>query len=194
MRPRKAFGFPKNKLPEREQDELFDEFPFDEHPENEVGFLAEEASALDWAGLDRVCLDCGEKGRGNEGCAHREVARLTEASRSVGEAVARLRRAAAEHRAASRALRALVMAEVGRDRAEIEMKPEPAANGACARCEEQERDAAPETVESAETERCGEEEPEEAKSKPRRKKRAKEEGALRPAPVKKPNSQMSLFE
>jgi hypothetical protein len=50
------------------------------------------------------------------------VARLVAPSRAAGEMIARLRLAAAEHRAASRALRALVTSELSRDRAELTTK------------------------------------------------------------------------
>jgi hypothetical protein len=77
--------------------------------------------------LERACLWCGGDGGVNEGCEHREIARFAGASRAVEEAVLRLRQAASEHRAAARALRTLALAEVARDRAELETRPaEPA--------------------------------------------------------------------
>ncbi|WP_437735688.1 hypothetical protein [Sorangium sp. So ce1335] len=77
--------------------------------------------------LERICIDCGSSGGGgHDGCAHRERARFQAPSRAALELVARLRRAAAEHRAAARALRALVNAESARGRAELERaEPEP---------------------------------------------------------------------
>ncbi|WP_437757792.1 hypothetical protein [Sorangium sp. So ce1389] len=77
--------------------------------------------------LERICIDCGSTGGGgHDGCAHRERARFHAPPRAAIELVARLRRAAAEHRAAARALRALVTAEHARGRAELERaEPEP---------------------------------------------------------------------
>ncbi len=49
--------------------------------------------------------------------------RLETPSRAVRDAVARLRRVAAEHRAAARALRALALAEVARGNGELEAIP-----------------------------------------------------------------------
>ncbi len=74
-------------------------------------------------GKRRACVDCGGSGGGRDGCEHREIAHFEAPTRAVEEAIARLRRAAAEHRAASRALRALVMTEVARGRAELETAP-----------------------------------------------------------------------
>lgn len=73
--------------------------------------------------LDRVCLWCGGDGRAHEGCQHREIARFAGHSRAVEEATLRLQQAASEHRAAARAMRALALAEVARDRAELETHP-----------------------------------------------------------------------
>ncbi len=63
--------------------------------------------------IAQLCLECGA-----EGCReHDEVARLDEPSRVLLEAIARLRRTAAEHRAATRSLRVLVLSkEVARGR------------------------------------------------------------------------------
>jgi hypothetical protein len=75
------------------------------------------------------------------------VARLVAPSRAAGEMIARLRLAAAEHRAASRALRALVTSELSRDRAELTTKkpvvapakpPTEAEQVPCPRCAERE--------------------------------------------------------
>ncbi|MEO5726234.1 MAG: hypothetical protein ABI134_05420 [Byssovorax sp.] len=97
------------------RDEIADAFPSDDAVVIEVASFAEETRAN-----ERICLGCGGDGSRHEGCSHAEVARLHEPSRAAGEMVARLRRAAAEHRAASRALRALVTSELGRGRAELE--------------------------------------------------------------------------
>jgi hypothetical protein len=102
-------------LPSR--DELEDAFPSDDAVVIEIAAFAEETTTRPH---ERICLGCGGDGSRHEGCSHTEVARLHEPSRAAGEMVARLRRAAAEHRAASRALRALVTSELGRGRAELE--------------------------------------------------------------------------
>jgi hypothetical protein len=73
--------------------------------------------------LDRVCLWCGGDGRAHEGCEHREIARFASPSRAIEEAALRLQQAASEHRAAARAMRALALSEVARDRAELETHP-----------------------------------------------------------------------
>ncbi len=101
-------------LPSR--DEIEDAFPSDDAVVIEIASVAEETTRPN----ERICLGCGGDGSRHEGCSHAEVARLHEPSRAAGEMVARLRRAAAEHRAASRALRALVTSELGRGRAELE--------------------------------------------------------------------------
>jgi hypothetical protein len=80
----------------------------------------------------RVCLACGGDAPSHE-CAHDEVARLEAPSRAVQEAVSRLRRAAAEHRAATRALRAQVLSEVARGRGDLETAP-PVRPLPCPRC------------------------------------------------------------
>src|SRR5512132_4329649 len=97
------------------RDEIADAFPSDDAVVLEMASFIEETRAN-----ERICLECGGDGSRHEGCSHAEVARLHEPSRAAGEMVARLRRAAAEHRAASRALRALVTSELGRGRAELE--------------------------------------------------------------------------
>jgi hypothetical protein len=94
------------------RDELTDAFPSDDAVVIEIASFAEETRAN-----ERICLWCGGDSSRHEGCDHAEVARLHEPSRAAGEMVARLKRAAAEHRAASRALRALVTSELGRGRA-----------------------------------------------------------------------------
>jgi hypothetical protein len=105
------------------------------------------APSEDGEALGRVCLACGGDGHAHDGCAHGEIARLSAPSRTVHEAVARLRRAATEHRAAARALRVLVLTEVARERAELESsepepepeaEPERAAPLPCPRCAERE--------------------------------------------------------
>ena len=103
------------------RDEIADAFPPDDAVVIEIASFAEETRAD-----ERICLGCGGDGSRHEGCSHAEIARLHEPSRAAGEMVARLRRAAAEHRAASRALRALVTSELGRGRAELETTTIPA--------------------------------------------------------------------
>lgn len=83
--------------------------------------------------IGRLCLACGGDGDLPDGCDHDEVARLDAPSRAVHEARGRLRRAAAEHRAAARALRVLVLSEVARDRGDLETKPAPRPEP-CPRC------------------------------------------------------------
>ncbi|MGK3965928.1 hypothetical protein WMF38_17330 [Sorangium sp. So ce118] len=103
------------------------EDPVDAIPPDDTA--ADETFSGDGAppSLERICIDCGSSGGGgHDGCAHRERARFHAPPRAALELVARLRRAAAEHRAAARALRALVTAEHARGRAEIERaEPEP---------------------------------------------------------------------
>lgn len=123
------------------RDEITDAFPPDDAVVIEMATFTEEPRAN-----ERFCLTCGGDGSRHEGCTHAEIARLQEPSRAAGEMIARLRRAAAEHRAASRALRALVTAELHRGRAEIEEAPPPApfaasrapASPPCPRCVERE--------------------------------------------------------
>lgn len=116
------------------RDELADAFPPDDAVVIEIASFAEETRAN-----ERICLGCGGDGSRHEGCSHAEIARLHEPSRAAGEMVARLRRAAAEHRAASRALRALVTSELGRGRAELETTAIPA---------EREAEATPAAIEA----------------------------------------------
>ena len=99
--------------------------------------------------LGRICLDCGGDGHAHDGCAHLEIARLDGDSRNASEVVLRLRRAVAEHRAAARALRGLVLSEVARGRAQVEspavetVPPRAAEDAlACARCAERDADPA----------------------------------------------------
>lgn len=122
------------------RDEITDAFPPDDAVVLEMAAFTEESRAN-----ERICLTCGGDGSRHEGCSHGEIARLHEPSRAAGEMIARLRRAAAEHRAASRALRALVTAELGRGRAEIETMPVPQVPASratpsppCPRCTERE--------------------------------------------------------
>ncbi len=73
--------------------------------------------------FDRVCLACGG---GHEGCEHRERVSFHLPSPVIRSRIERLRRAAAEHRAAERALRALSLSEHARGRADVEVQaPEP---------------------------------------------------------------------
>ncbi|WP_438027819.1 hypothetical protein [Sorangium sp. So ce233] len=103
------------------------EDPIDAIPPDDTAADEAFSSAGGPLSLDRICIDCGSSGGGgHDGCAHRERARFQAPSRAALELVARLRRAAAEHRAAARALRALVTAEHARGRAELERaEPEP---------------------------------------------------------------------
>jgi hypothetical protein len=79
--------------------------------------------------IAHLCLTCG-----TEDCReHDEAARLDAPSRAVREAIAKLRRAAAEHRAATRALRVLVLTEAARGRGDLETKAAPAVEP-CPRC------------------------------------------------------------
>ena len=102
-------------------------------------------------GGGRVCIACGGDGRGHEGCEHAEIAELSAPSATAREAVARLRRAATEHRAAARALRVVVLSDMARGRAELQLReiaaaPAAAAGGEpapCARCAEREAGADP---------------------------------------------------
>jgi hypothetical protein len=87
----------------------------------------------DTTSIDRLCLACGGDGTAHDGCAHGEIARLDEPSRAIRDAVARLERAAAEHRAAVRALRVLVLSEVARGRGDLETAPAPKPEP-CPRC------------------------------------------------------------
>ncbi|MGK3991007.1 hypothetical protein WME99_48620, partial [Sorangium sp. So ce136] len=121
MRSRKAAAVVVEELPSNED-------PVDAIPPDDTA--ADEAFSGDGGphSLERICIDCGSSsgGGGHDGCAHRERARFHAPPRAALELVARLRRAAAEHRAAARALRALVTAEHARGRAELERaEPEP---------------------------------------------------------------------
>ncbi|WP_437637535.1 hypothetical protein [Sorangium sp. So ce854] len=120
MRSRKAAAVVVEELPPPED-------PIDAIPPDDTAADEAFSSAGGPLSLDRICIDCGSSGGGgHDGCAHRERARLQAPSRAALELVARLRRAAAEHRAAARALRALVNAERARGRAELERaEPEP---------------------------------------------------------------------
>lgn len=141
MRPRKLNGAALRGPP---REDIMDVFPADDVPMNEVSPPPDEPPELPGSG--RVCIACGGEGGGREGCEHAEVARLEAPSRAVMEAVARLQQAAAEHRAAVRAVRSLVMSEVARGRAELEVKPPPPRAEAttavvCPRCAEQEAES-----------------------------------------------------
>ena len=103
----------------------------DAMPSDEVGEQDED----DGEPLGRVCLACGGAGGGPEGCEHAEVAELSAPSRAVREAVARLKRAVAEHRAAARALRVLVLSEMARGRGDLRVALPPSREPlACGRC------------------------------------------------------------
>ncbi|WP_437280442.1 hypothetical protein WME90_07730 [Sorangium sp. So ce375] len=113
MRSRKAAAVVVEELPPAE--EPIDAIPPDDAAADEPSSAVREPLAL-----ERICIDCGSSGAAHDGCAHRERARFHAPPRAALELVARLRRAAAEHRAAARALRSLVTAEHARGRAEIE--------------------------------------------------------------------------
>lgn len=83
--------------------------------------------------IDRLCLTCGGDGTAHDGCPHAEIAHLTEPSRAIRDALTRLERAAAEHRAAARALRVQVLSEVARGRGDLETAPAPKPEP-CPRC------------------------------------------------------------
>lgn len=136
-------------------------FPSDDAGVVEIAESAERAENDEGSRPNEpICLACGGDGSRHEGCDHVEVARLVAPSRAAGEMVARLRLAAAEHRAASRALRALVTSELSRDRAELTTKrpaeaPAKAAAEAdaeqvpCPRCAEREAEGAPAIITAA---------------------------------------------
>lgn len=138
--------------PASSEDEIGDTFPPDDAAGMEVADRIESAEVASTSRKNEaICLACGGDGSRHEGCDHAEVARLHEPSRAAGEMIARLRAAAAEHRAASRALRALVTSELSRDRADLTTKRPVAAPVAalaegspapCARCAEREADGA----------------------------------------------------
>ncbi|WP_437328181.1 hypothetical protein [Sorangium sp. So ce381] len=96
------------------------EEPIDAIPPDDTAADEPISAVREPLALDLICIDCGSSGGAYDGCAHRERARFHAPPRAALELVARLRRAAAEHRAAARALRALVTAEHARGRAEIE--------------------------------------------------------------------------
>src|SRR4051812_34987588 len=105
------------------EDEIGDTFPSDDAVVIELREVAEVAEVAATPRMNEpICLACGGDGSRYEGCDHAEVARLHEPSRAAGEMIDRLRKAAAEHRAASRALRALVTSELSRDRADLTTK------------------------------------------------------------------------
>lgn len=105
------------------RDEIAEVFPSDDAGVIEIVEATERAENDEGSRPNEpICLACGGDGSRHEGCDHAEVARLLAPSRAAGEIIARLRLAAAEHRAASRALRALVTSELSRDRAELTTK------------------------------------------------------------------------
>ena len=127
------------------RDEIGDAFPPDDAVVIEIGHVSDSAEKT--RANEPICLACGGDGARHDGCDHAEVARLHEPSRAAGEMIERLRKAAAEHRAASRALRALVTSELSRDRADLTTKrpveasaPAPAGGSEvpCPRCAERE--------------------------------------------------------
>ncbi|AUX20826.1 hypothetical protein SOCEGT47_013000 [Sorangium cellulosum] len=118
MRPRKAAARVIEELPPDE--DTADAIPPDDAADGAMALAGEPLST------ERLCLDCGSSSGAYDGCPHRERARLHAPPRGAAELVARLRRAAAEHRAAARALRALVMAEHARGRADLETEAEAA--------------------------------------------------------------------
>lgn len=142
------------------RDEANDVFPPDDAAVIEIREVADRGEGAEIAEKSRanepICLACGGSGSRHDGCDHAEVARLHEPSRAAGEIIDRLRKAAAEHRAASRALRALVTSELGRGRAELETRPvaamavtpsrveaaAAATESACPRCAEREAEGA----------------------------------------------------
>ena len=118
-------------------------------------WAADDEQALDRSEdtgpIGRLCIACG-----SEDCReHGEMARLDAPSRAVHEAVARLRRASTEHRAAMRALRVLVLSEVARGGGDFETTPAPRAEP-CPRCavRDAEAAAAPAAVTKAATRRA----------------------------------------
>jgi hypothetical protein len=127
MRARKlAAVAPEERSP---PEEVADRWPADEE-------LAAHSSE-DAGPIALLCIDCG-----TDGCReHGETARLEAPSRAVHDAVARLQRAAAEHRVAARALRALVLSEVARGRGDLETKPPPQAEP-CPQCAIRDAEAA----------------------------------------------------
>lgn len=141
------------------RDEAADVFPSDDVGVIEIADSTERAENDEGSRPNEpICLACGGDGSRHEGCDHVEVARLVAPSRAAGEMVARLRLAAAEHRAASRALRALVTSELSRDRAELTTKkpveaPRPAIADAeqvpCPRCAEREGEGASTVITAA---------------------------------------------
>src|SRR3954453_3281624 len=95
------------------RDEAANAFPVDDAMVIEIRETAEVAENDEKSRANEpICLACGGDGSRPEGGDHLEVAPLHAPSRAAGEMVARLQRAAAEHRAASRALRALVTSEL----------------------------------------------------------------------------------
>jgi hypothetical protein len=101
--------------------------------------------------IARLCVECGA-----DDCRdHGETARLDAPSRAVREAVARLRRAAAEQRTAARTLRSIVLSEVARGRGDLETRPPPQPEP-CSRCtiRDAEAAAAPAAVKKVPTRRA----------------------------------------
>jgi hypothetical protein len=102
---------------------------------NEEASEDEESGAGEGGGrptpgpIARLCIECGA-----DDCReHGEIARIDAPSRALHDAVARLKRVAAERRAATRALRVLVLSEVARGRGDLETRLAPKAEP-CPRC------------------------------------------------------------
>ncbi|MFT3764047.1 MAG: hypothetical protein QM820_00760 [Minicystis sp.] len=121
MRARKLAAAELEDMPPPDDVEIFRDADLPANREDDAGSLS------------RLCIACGGDGTGHDGCSHGEVARLDDPSRAVHDAVVRLRRAAAEHRAAARALRSLVLSEVARGRGDLETAPAPKPEP-CPRC------------------------------------------------------------
>ena len=113
MRTRKAVPVA---FPEPTLDEGGNPFPSDEPSAGDGAPFEEPLS------FDHVCLECGG---GHDGCEHLERVSFLLPSPVIRSKIERLRRAAAEHRAAMRALRALSISENARGRADLERAPPP---------------------------------------------------------------------
>jgi hypothetical protein len=133
MRPRKAaVAVSLEEMPPR--DDVVDALPLDE---------ATPPDDDDAGPLGRICIACGGEAASYEGCDHAEMGELREPSRAAREAVARVRRAAAEHRAAARALRVLVLSEMARGRADLQtIAPQSRDPAPCPRCALRDAEAA----------------------------------------------------
>jgi hypothetical protein len=110
MRPRKAAVV----LRDPARDEEVEPFSLDEAGDDAPAAFDPPFS------FERVCMACGG---GHEGCEHLERVSFLLPSPVIRARIERLRRAAAEHRAAARALRALATSEHARGRADLETSP-----------------------------------------------------------------------